>query len=174
MIDYKIVKTEEINRNFLSGFVRNQLTKDVMVLSNGVLKKKKEQFLESWDEDKLAEISLHLKEVVNNSGVLVAAYDEHQVVGFANIESQIFNGGYMNLDYIHVSRDYRHLGIGKKLFERMCLEAKALGAKKLYISGHPNIYTQMFYKRMGCVLAQQLNEALYKAEPYDIHLEKEL
>ena len=102
------------------------------------------------------------------------AKDKGKVIGFACLENDIFNDGYLNLDIIQVSKPYRRLGIGKQLFMYIEKEAKKLKAKKLYISGHPNIDTQAFYKKMGCVLAKQINRALYDAEPLDIHLEKTL
>lgn len=174
MVDYKLVNEFEINKDFLVGFVREQLTKRVMYVKDGLLLEKDDRFYESWDSSKLEELSNHFKKVVCNGGKLVAAHDKSQIVGFALLDSNIFNDDYINLDYIHVSRDYRHLGIGRELFERISKEARKLNANKLYISGHPNIYTQLFYKKMGCVLAKKINERLFKEEPLDIHLEYDL
>ena len=115
-----------------------------------------------------------MKKIVLKGGKLIIAKAKGKVIGFACLESEKFNDGYLNLDIIQVSKPYRRQGIGAQLFLLIEREAKKLKAKKLYISGHPNIYTQAFYKKMGCVLAKQINQELYDKEPLDIQLEKEL
>ncbi|XFA99025.1 GNAT family N-acetyltransferase [Candidatus Izemoplasma sp. B36] len=174
MIIYQNLKPKKIHEDLLDGFIRNQTTYRVKYLEDGVLKEKEDQFTENWNQSRLREISNGMKNIVLKGGKLIVAKKKGKVIGFACLENEMFNDGYLNLDIIQVSKPYRRQGIGKQLFLLIEKEAKKLKAKKLYISGHPNIHTQAFYKKMGCVLAKQINQELYENEPLDIHLEKEL
>ena len=46
-----------------------------------------------------------------------------------------------------------------------------LGAESLYISATPSKNTIGFYLHMGCRLAFEVNQELFRLEPKDIHLE---
>lgn len=72
---------------------------------------------------------------------------------------------------MHVSNEYRHKGIGKKLFAFSVAAAKKLGAEKMYISTHSSQESQVFYRAMGCVHAEEIVPELVEAEPFDIQLE---
>jgi ribosomal protein S18 acetylase RimI-like enzyme len=68
---------------------------------------------------------------------------------------------------LHVSNEYRNMGIGKELF-RICVEkAKAAGAKKIYISAHFSEETQSFYKKIGCVDAIYISKGISEYHPGD-------
>ena len=64
--------------------------------------------------------------------------------------------------------------LGKELFLRAKERAKAQGAKKLYISSHPAVESQRFYRAMGCVDAKEITEERTPNEPPDRRLECEL
>ncbi len=165
------VLPEEINSGFLTGFIRHQETKKVKYWNQGRLEEKDDYFVEEWDEHRLRGISSFLKEVAY-IGSVVAAFDNDKVVGFACVDNEVFFGEYVNMPYIHVSYGYRDQGIGKELFKMIEKEAKELGAKKLYISTHPDINTYEFYEKMGCIPAKRINRRLFDIEPLDIQMEK--
>lgn len=173
-IEYKSVKENEINNDFLTGFKRSQITKFVKYMDKGVLKEKPDFFVEEWDSKKLLSVTETLRRIVAEGGKLIIASFNNQVKGFVLLESNIFFDEYLNMPYIHVDSEFRGLGIGRELFSLIEKEALKLGAKKLYISGHPAVETQKFYQKMGCVLAKKINQKLYELEPLDIQLEKEL
>ena len=52
--------------------------------------------------------------------------------------------------------------------------ARALGARRLYVSATPSENTVGFYLRRGCRLAAEIDEALFALEPEDNHLELDL
>ena len=52
-----------------------------------------------------------------------------------------------------------------------CGEALQLGADKLYISGHSSKESQVAYQALGCRHADEINEILAEAEPFDVQLE---
>lgn len=77
----------------------------------------------------------------------------------------------MELTSLHVSSDARRHGMGAVLFLLAADFARNLGVKKLYISSHSAVETQAFYERMGCVEAEEYNEAAVQREPMDCQLE---
>lgn len=70
-----------------------------------------------------------------------------------------------------MSQGYRKQGLGSRLFNLAVEKAKALGAKKLYLSATPSENTVNYYLRLGCVLATEIDPELFALEPEDIHLE---
>lgn len=170
-IVYKKVSYEDIHSDFLKGYKRTNTTEEVYYLENGILKMKKDYFEEDWDAHRLEEIAKYLKWAGEQGGLLVAAYDKDQVVGFTNIESRVFNDTYIHMPFIHTHADYRGQGIGETMFQFIVSEAKQFQVKKLYISTHPNIHAQRFYQKLGCKLAEVIIKELYDKEPLDIQLE---
>ena len=69
--------------------------------------------------------------------------------------------------------EYRCQGIGRKLFSMACEEARLLGAD-MYISAHSSKESQAAYRALGCTLAEEVNEALAAAEPFDVQMEYRL
>ena len=55
-----------------------------------------------------------------------------------------------------------------------CEEARQLGADKLYISAHSSKESQAAYRALGCSFAEEINEELAAAEPFDVQLEYKL
>ena len=170
MIRYTIVHPENIKDNILSDYQRYTETHRVKYISDGVLKEKDDFFIDSWDENRLREIERYMKEPQNRT---ILAKEGNQVVGFSVLDIRIFDG-YMNVPYIHSDNRYRGKGIGTNLLLLTSRIAKDNGAQKLYISAHPAIEAQEFYHKMGCVLAEKINQELYELEPYDIQLERSL
>lgn len=100
-------------------------------------------------------------------------FENDRPVGAAILESK-FIGSQKNtlqLKFLHVSRDYRKCGLGSTLFKMAVEEAKARGARKLYISATPSENTINYYSRLGCVPATEIDEELFALEPEDINLE---
>lgn len=173
-ITYKKIGYSKLDENFLNGYIRFQEITNIVFVEDNLLKEKEVKFYETWDQEKLMDISTYLKQQVKQGSVLYAAYDQKQIVGFSLIDNKLFFNEYINMPYIHVSKGYRGYGIGKYLFNIMALEAKKLNAKKLYISTHPAVESQKFYQSIGCEKAKKINKELFDLEPLDIHLEYKL
>ena len=77
----------------------------------------------------------------------------------------------LDLAHIYVSEEWRRSGIGTTLFAAAKRWAEGQGAKKLYISAHSAVESQVFYRKMGCVEAAQADPAHVEAEPFDCQLE---
>lgn len=172
-IKIRLVQIEDLNTEVLEKFNRYQVTNRVRYKENDEYFYKDDHFIDFWNEEKKAQVIESLQNCVSKGGIVTGAFIDDKLIGFANVESEFFgrNSEYLELPYIHVSNEYRNCGIGKKLFNLCCKEAKAKGAKKLYIAAHPAEETQDFYRAMGCVLALEINEKIYKLEPLDIQLE---
>lgn len=168
MIKYKTVK--KIDKDFLNGYIRHSKTTEMMILENGQLVTKKQTFIENWDDLKLQQISEYLSALIRKGGTVVAVIDDLRTIGFMTIDHKLF-GDYVNVPFIHISEEYRGKGYGKKMFYIAAIQALKMGAKKLYISGHPSLDTQMYYQKVGCVLAKEVNQELLAIEPLDIQLE---
>ncbi len=127
--------------------------------------------------------SRQLKKIVNelsrgfkNGDIFIGAFDGNTLIGISGVENK-FRGrdnDMLNFGPIWVSKAYRKLGIGKHLFEMVGDKAKDMGAKMLYISAAPSKNAINFYLSIGCRLTSDIDEELYRKEPYDIHMEYEL
>lgn len=166
----KKVSINNITDDFLKGFNRYQETNEVLYYHEGSLLRRVDKFTESWQEEKLVEVSRYLRETAKKGGIVYAAYSGKHVIGFTCIENYMFEG-YINLPYIHIDHRYRGRGVGKELLLFIGLEALMKAAKYLYISAHPAVESQAFYERMGCKLVSNVNKKLLEVEPLDIQLE---
>lgn len=115
----------------------------------------------------------YLKNTIGTYGVVLGAFLDGKLKGFASVESTIIGsmGEYLDLSSIHVSFGARGKGIGKTLFNMAAKWAKDQGASKLYISAHSAVESQRFYEAMGCIEAAEYNEEHVKKEPCDCQLE---
>lgn len=164
---------DELGLSLLSKFNRYQETKDVWYEKDGQFLKKVDTFIDEWNDEKKAQVIQSLKGCVERGGSVIGAFSEGGFVGFANVEAERFgsHNQYVELPYIHVSNESRKSGIGKKLFEQCCQEARKLGAEKLYIAAHPSVESQAFYLSLGCKYATEINEEIFQKEPLDIQME---
>ncbi len=80
----------------------------------------------------------------------------------------------MDLSSLHVSQDMRRKGVGRELFTRASAFARERGAQKLYISAHSAVESQAFYRAMGCVEAEEYQQAHVDKEPFDCQMEYDL
>ena len=132
-------------------------------------------FTEQWDEKMKQEIvDVDFKNCLKSGGFVWGVFNrENQLIAFACLLSDFFgsSGQYLQLTQIHVSSEYRNMGVGKELFRVAVEKARELGAEKLYISAHSSEESQYFYESIGCEDAAEVNERLAKLEPYDRQME---
>lgn len=172
-IEIKLLEISDLHPAALQEFNRYQVTNRVRYKDGDQYFYKDEHFSEDWDDQKKKLVIRSLQNCICAGGVVVGTFAGNKLIGFANVEKNLFgkNKEYLELPFIHVSYGYRNRGIGKKLFNLCCEKAKELGAQKLYISTHPAEETQGFYKSIGCVLAMEVNSEILAKEPLDIQLE---
>lgn len=117
-----------------------------------------------------------LLDCFDRGGSFYGAFEGERLIGAAVLESRFIGRArdQLQLKFLHVSRRYRQAGLGCRLFEKAVARASALGARRLYISSTPSENTVRFYLRRGCRVTDEVDAALYRLEPDDIHLELEL
>lgn len=170
MIGTRCLAKEQIHSDMLDDFVRFQRTEKVITETSGEFVERTDEFEDDWTIEDKRRIVEHFSSVIENGGAVVVAEVDYKVIGFSVIEAEPFDE-YRELSYIHVSAPYRGLGVGKALMDETKKQAVILGAKKLYIGAHPSIETQAFYRKVGCVPAEKINESIYDREPRDVQLE---
>ena len=176
MIILSAISVEKITPELFSGFIRTQTVDLCRRREGGKWVIKSSPFTDDWSEKDYAALVISLKNTVSSGGYVVGAFLDGVLKGFASVESEFFGSEkqYLDLSNLHVSADMRRCGIGRDLFRQAAARAKAMDAKKLYISSHSAVETQAFYFSMGCRDASEINAALAEMEPYDCQLECDL
>ena len=160
--------------NLLEHFNRYQEVVNIYRIIDGDKLLVENPFMENWDNHLKAEIvNEDFTNCINSGGVVFGAFYNDNLIAFASILHNYFGSEkqYVQLMQLHVSNEYRNLGLGKQLFVVCVKKAKEWGAKKLYISGHSAEESQQFYKAVGCVDAKEINDKIAAHEPFDIQLE---
>src|SRR5215216_5013782 len=153
---------------------RCEIVENIYVQQNGNLVLQPDYFdIRGWP---LGEAELYtpiLLDCFDRGGVFWGGFENDLLVGTAILENKFIGSQHdtLQLKFLHVSKEYRNHGLGITLFNLAVEQAKAMGAKKLYISATPSENTINFYSRLGCVLAGEIDPELFALEPEDIHLE---
>lgn len=166
----------ELTLELFSGFDRYQRVEQCWRKSDGRWVLLDIPFEERWGPEEFRILISCLRNTLGTGGSVFAAFGGSGLVGFGSVESGFFgeSAEYLQLSSLHVSYGERGKGLGGRLFEYACKEARRMGAKKLYISSHSSKETQAFYRAMGCREALFINEALLELEPFDCQLEYDL
>lgn len=175
-ISYREMAIEDLKK--LGEIDRSDYSNQVYIIKNGKL------ICESIEFNHPGFNSRTIQEIINEYSDLLTkgmhtfygAFDGETLIGIAGFEVK-FRGRNMDMyDFgpLWINRESRGLGIGKKLFNISASQAKAMGAKKLYISATPVKSTVDFYIKMGCKVTDDIDIELFNAEPEDIHMEKVL
>lgn len=171
----RITRTE-INTALFSNFNRYQEVTKCWRKVEGEWVLRDISFTEHWSDDQYEELVNYLVNTIDTGGTVWGALKDEKLVAFASLENKFFGSRnqYLQLSSIHVSKESRGEGIGRKLFHEACERAIEMGAKKLYISAHSSEETIAFYHELGCVEVKEYNETLVAQEPYDCQLELRL
>jgi ribosomal protein S18 acetylase RimI-like enzyme len=180
---YKELSIDDLKDDLLDNFSRYQKINNYWIKnndgiwilmnrndSNNRYKNADNIYDDDWDKnEKVKIINNQLRDSIVNGGFVVGVYLNNKLIAFANLPNGLFgeNNEYIRLTMLHVSNEYRNMGIGKELF-KICVEkAKTTGAKKLYISAHFSEETQSFYKKIGCVDAIYVCNDISEYHPGD-------
>jgi len=123
-----------------------------------------------------SDIESHIKDLnaeYDHGDYLFGAFDGEKLTGIAVLGFKFISSSKDQLVviFLHVDAKYRKQGIGTNLINKLVYQARALGAKKLYISATPSKNTIDFYLHRGAYLTNELNSELFGLEPGDIHLD---
>ncbi len=172
-ITFEKITIENFEITSLDKYNRYQESKINLRLDNGSYLYKEESFVETWNNIQLRQKAQDLINAVNQGSIGYCARHNSQVIGFAYLGTKFLGSKkqYIELIMFHVSNEFRNQGIGKKLFNLICDEARKLPLKKIYISANSAKETQEAYKALGCVFATEIQNEIASSEPYDIQLE---
>ena len=101
------------------------------------------------------------------------AFDGGRLVGYITLIPVLIGSRrqYCQLEAFQVSADQRGRGIGRRLFERLCAEARSRGIPALYISAHSSKESQAAYAKPGSVHAREIIHAIANEEPCGVQME---
>jgi predicted N-acetyltransferase YhbS len=153
---------------------RREIVENIYYLRDGELVLKPEYFdIQGWPPGEAELYTPMLLDCYDRGGTFWGAFEKDTLVGAAILESKFIGSQQdtLQLKFLRVSRDHRKQGIASTLFNLAAAKAQALGAKKLYISATPSENTINYYRRLGCVLAEEFDPELFALEPEDIHFE---
>lgn len=173
MIEYRPLREDEIDRALFARFVRRQVVTDCLRREGGAWVVRSAPFVDDWSEADYAFLVRCLQHTAHTGGLVLGAFADGALVGFASVEGQPYGsaGRYRDLSALHVSQNRRGGGIGRALFAAAKDWARRQGAEKLYISSHSAMETQGFYAAMGCVDAAEPWQKHIEQEPFDRQLE---
>ncbi|MBM7569260.1 GNAT family N-acetyltransferase [Paenibacillus sacheonensis] len=175
MISFRKLTLADVHK--LTDIDRSETIDILYRMHNGVLNETPAAHeCPTWDEELTREMQGRFIHELQNDGVAVGAFDGELLVGFGVLAHQ-FRGrehDQLQIDLMFVSRRYRRQGIGTRIMNDLSVEARARGAKYLYISSTETRSAVSFYKSCGSQLADELDEELFEKEPNDIHMIKKL
>ena len=173
---YRRLDNSNFNGHSLDGFVRHQTVAACWRKINSEWQLVPNVYEENWSQAQCREIAEDVAHHMDLDQTGFGAFDGETVIGFATVSHRIFGAAARSVQLVclQVSEEYRRKGIGRRLFSMACEEARRLGADKLYISAHSSEESQAAYRALGCSFAEEINEELAAAEPFDVQMEYRL
>lgn len=166
-IEIRLAYKSNFTESSLDSFDRFQEVHNVYRLENGNLVLKQNPFTETWSPERKREKAA---EILSDRYITFCAFDGDTVVGEIMLLPKL-NENRLIIDSLHVSRDYRRYGIGRRLIETAADYAKGLGADALYASCCSSEETIRFYRAMGFEPSEHPIPSCMEDEPYDIQME---
>jgi predicted N-acetyltransferase YhbS len=153
---------------------RREVIEDVYHLEEGALVLKPEHYdMQGWPHGEAESYTPILHECFDRGGWFCGLFDENKIIGAAILDSKFIGKGHdqLQLKFLHISRDYRKQGLGKRLFEMASAKASEWGARQMYISATPSQNTVDFYLGLGAAVTKHPDPDLFALEPEDVHLQ---
>lgn len=153
---------------------RQETITGIYKLVDGQLVLDRQQFhVSGWPPSEMAANTQRFQQYFAQGATFLGAFEEGRLLGIAILKHDFFGDppDQLQFYFFHVSHEARGRGIGKALFAQIAARAKALGARRLYISATPSEHTVQFYLRQGCTVMAEPDPALFADEPEDIHFE---
>jgi predicted N-acetyltransferase YhbS len=174
-IIYRDLSKEEVDR--FEEIDRTEVITHIYYMRGGKMVLEEELWeLTDWSAGDKPEIRMKLHSCMDSGGSSWGAFDGDRLVGIASLDGRWYgsSGDTLDMYFLHVSNGYRHQGIGRRLFNMARDEARAMGARRMFVSGLPSLNTIRFYMAMGLDLAKEVDPVLFAREPEDIHLDMDL
>lgn len=174
-IAYFRLNSDNFSEHSLDEFIRHQTAREIWKSVEGrlTLVSLDEEKVWSWDPVKRRRMARIVSNGIADGGFGFGAFRNGDIVGFIFFSAGFWGSAnqYAGLRLFFVSEPFRRLGVGRELFRLGCNEARAIGAKKLYISANCSRESQLAYRRLGCIDAVEIDERCVQDEPDDIQME---
>ena len=172
-LTFRPVEMTELNTDLFSAFIRRQEVSSVWTKATGEWRIVEEPYLDDWSQADYETLCEHLRTTLSRGGAVFGAFSGEKIKAFVSVESVLYGSAreYLDMPYLHVSRELRKQGVGRKLIGIAADWAKRHGAKKLYISANSSVETQAFYRAVGCVEAKEYDPEHVLHEPWDCQME---
>lgn len=170
-MDFRLLTRDEIE--LVWTIDRREIIERVYRHENGTLVLRDEYVdVRGWPPGSISIMTPLLYECFDRGGSFFAAFEGEQLAGLAVLDTAPLGpaSDLLQLEMLHVGRDYRASGLGSDLFNRARTAARERGARGLYISAAPSENTVHFYQHHGAILTTP-DPVLFAREPGDIHLE---
>ena len=171
-MEFRTLERSEIEQIWTMD--RREVIEQTYRLEDGELRIRPDYFdMQGWPPDDVRKTTPRLYESFDRGALFYGAYEGNLLVGVAVLDT-LWRGprrDLLQLEMLHVSRDYRAQGLGSRLLKHAGAVARERGARGLYISATPSENTIRFYQRHGSVLIGTTDPELFAREPEDIHLE---
>lgn len=174
-IEYRILQANECDR--INEIDPTQYIKNAWRLVDGKRKLVEIDYLENDWPDGYENYRNKLQNTILSDGIAFGAFNESgKVIGFSTLNHDFFGeiSKYLLLESIFISHEYRGLGIGKKLFMLCCKQGREWKTDKIYVCAGSAEDIIAFYNSMGCIEAEEINQALYEIDIRDVQLEYKL
>ena len=158
MIKIKELTINDIFADMLLNFNHHQVITKKWVKKNQTWELTTTSELREWNDEKRMWISDYLRQQIERGGSVQGAFAEDVLVGFCCVDGFLMGNTakYANMTMLFVDDNWKRKGVGKKLFERICLCAAKMNADKLFVSAIPSFDTIAFYHCMGCEDAKEI------------------
>ena len=132
----------------------------------------------AWDPHGRGEHSVEaqrhaLERYVDAGGIALGAFSNGRLVGIGVVVPHL-RPGIAQLAFLHVSKAFRAMGVGRRLSDELDLIARDAGDTEMVVSATPSGNTVDFYRRRGYELMAHALPELYELEPEDVHMSKAL
>lgn len=172
MLHPRLLIEDDIQR--LRLIDRAEVIDEFYRLQDGVLLRyAQHEVVEGWPQGEAEHDALILQQCYQRGGWLQGVFDGQALVAAAVVDCLPIEGAGLDLrqlKFLHVSRAYRGLGLGRQLFAQAREQALIMGAQGLYVSATPSRHTVDFYTGLGCEPLAVPDPELLRLEPEDIHL----
>jgi len=172
MITVRELRRDEIEKVWQID--RREVIDNIYYLEDGVLVLRPERYdMQGWPSGETDASTRLFYDCFDRGGWFCGLFDADKIIGVVILESRFIgkNRDQLQLKFLHISRDYRRTGLGRRLFELARARARQLGARRMYVSSTPSENTVRFYMRMGAVVTKERDPDLLELEPADIHME---
>lgn len=174
-IHYTALNDENFGEHSLDGFIRLQTMKEAWLPDEDgwKLTPLDSAIIWDWDLEKRREMARTIVDGIHSGGFGFGAFHEGKIIGYIFITGEFWGSQqqYTELKLYHISAPYRRMGIGRELFRLGTAQARAIGARKLYISANNSRESQEAYRKLGCVYAEEINRECVEREPFDVQME---